>query len=240
MQLFREGFMWSPIDTYVDAISARSQLRGWGLDSGYVKSALADMRDHQDVLHPSAVKLFLGKGAGYDWTEANMWLSDALDTLDSPYFDECTEISHMNGTDEQWFHYARNSAPTEESGIQLAPSYLDLDTFNLKEDVPWQDRDMMLDLINTRPSWPGTDLVWLFALNPEMFLRGWDRWRSYVNLYMPGIVLTSEVSDQAARDSGASTGWGFIPEFQTRGPVSHFAHRCSSVGPGMCFVSYAD
>lgn len=238
MSLFREGFMWNPVSTYADVIFARSELRGWGLDQEYIESALAGIRDHQDVLHPSATKLFLGKGAAYDWAEANIWLADTLVDIDyGRYFDDCSMV--CNAKHENWFQYARNSGPVDESVPELAPSYLDMDSFHLQQEVAWNDRPMMMRLIDRRDAWPGTDLVWLFALNPEMFVRGWDRWMSRVKLYVPGIVLTNEPSDQAARDCGFSTGWGFVPEFQTSGPVVSFAHRSGSVGAGMCFVSYA-
>lgn len=238
MSLFREGFMWGAVDSYASAIYTRSQLRDWKLTKDQIDTALAGIQDHRDVLHPSAIKLTLGQGAAYDWSEANLWLADAIKQPDyeQRYFDDCTTC----GSGPDWFHYANHSIPFEGPGPNIAPSYLDLDTFNLKDEVPWNDREIMLRLIDKRKAWPGIDLVWLFALNPEMFMLGWDRWRSGTYLYMPGIVLTDEPSDQAARDSGASTGWGFIPEFQTGGPIAGFGHRSSSIGPGMCFVSYAD
>lgn len=242
MSLFREGYVWKSADTYADALWERSQLRGWRLTKKYISSALSGIRDHQDVLHPTAVKLSLGKGAAYDWAEASAWLADSIASFDEfmrRYFDDCTMVSEHNGSGKNWFHYARNSGPKVQSGPELEPSYLDLDSFNLKEEVPWNDRPMMLDIINQREVWPGVDLVWLFAMNPEMYLNGWFRQR-YVNFYLPGIVLTDDAGgDEEARHSWGSTGWGFVPELEWRGPVSSFGHRSSSVGPGMCFVSYA-
>jgi hypothetical protein len=235
MSLFREGYDWKPVDTYVDAIWARSRLRRWGLTKKYIESALSGIGGHRDVLHPTAVKLTLGKGAGYDWAEANAWLADAVGELGSKYFDDCTEIARSR----KWFHYARNSGPTVELEPELQPSHLDLESFHLKDEVAWNDRPIMLHLIDERETWPGTDMAWLFALNPEMFLSGWARHR-YTNLYLPGIVLTDDKGgDEEARDSCGSTGWGFVPEFRYGGPVTGFGHRSGSVGPGMCFVSYA-
>ncbi len=237
MSLFREGYEWKSVDTYVDAIYERSRLRKWGFSKKRIERALTGVQEHKDVLHPSAIKLSLGKGAAHDWSEANLWLADAIKQPDyeQRYFDDCTTC----GAGPSWFHYANNSMPFEKPGSHVAPSYLDLDTFNLKEEVAWNDREIMLYLIDTRKTWPGLDLIWLFALNPEMFMQGWDRWRSYTTLYMPGIVLTDDENDDAAR-AWASTGWGFIPKFETGGPVVGFGHRSSSVGPGMCFVSYAE
>lgn len=245
MSLIRDGYAWADVDTYAEAISARSQLRGWGLDRDSIESALSAIRGHKDVLHPTAITLSLGKGAGYDWAEANAWMADSLKEHGSKYFDDCSAYFSMpveSGTSSGRFHYPERSRLISDSEPELAPSYLDLERFHFKDSAIWGVLSVM-DIINRGQTgrlngWPGLDMLWLFALNSEMYLEGWNRWIEPAALLLPGIVLTDEESDGAARRQ-SSTSWGFIPMLEYRGPVMSTCHRSSWANGGMCFVSYA-
>lgn len=229
MTLFQDGYVWGDPAGYADAIMERSDKRGWRLDERSVRLALAGIRPHTDVLRPSAFRLFLGKGAYHDWTEATTWLANVISGVDRAFVDVC----HVSST-VPWHHYAVESGPSSPSEAYVEATYLDFQTHDLSGGVDGE-RETLLALINSEPTWPGLDLIWLFALNPEMYIRGWKRIPS---LIMPGIVLTNEASDQDARDSAASTSCGFVPRLYQGWGVD-YVHRGSAVDSSMCLVSYA-
>ena len=180
---------FTPVNQYADRILARSKLRGWGFDGerGDPTMRLAmnrvDLREHAGPLEPTGVMLWLGRDLAYNWAEALAWLKDEL------------EAANLDLT---WYNYLENAAiafyeGSEQEGNPNAGLVgLDFHTFWDRQNgvVPREVRPK-------RPNWPGLEVVWFLALNPQYCARMDGGTIPF--LTAPGLVADSELPPGRAR-----------------------------------------
>jgi hypothetical protein len=165
---------WTPVNEYAEKIAARSKLRGWGLTKAQIDSFAATLKDHAGPLLPTGISLWLGRNLQYNWDEAMAWLNDEVSARNEkfkPYFD-ASRLSFYPGS--------------EQSGKRK------LTAVGLDIDVLW-DRTNGFSPKGTRPhraTWPGLEVAWLLALNPQVYL-GID-YETIPAFWAPGLVVGSD------------------------------------------------
>lgn len=164
---------WTPVSEYAEKIAARSKLRGWGLTMAQIDTFAATLKDHAGPLLPTGISLWLGRDLQYNWDEAIAWLNDEVTARNEkfqPYF-YASQLSFYPGSGQS-------------GKRKLTAVGLDIDTF-------W-DRTNGLNLKETRPhraTWPGLEVAWLLALNPQACLEI-DR-KTIPAFCAPGLVVDS-------------------------------------------------
>jgi hypothetical protein len=146
---------WTPVAQYVDKIRAWNKMRGWGLTEKHIGAFARKLQSapHAGDLLPTSVTLTLGKGLDYDWNEA--W--------------ECIEyeLRYLNGNN---YGIGKSIVPgrlqyfegsESKRGPYLAPAKLDLHEF-------YYTKTRLMDIRSSDRKWPGTEVLWLLALNPQI------------------------------------------------------------------------
>lgn len=151
---------FTPVNQYADRVLARCEQRGWELFDEKRRDPLMrlamnreDLRQHAGPLEPTGIKLWLGHNLAYNWAEALAWLKDELVAAD---------------IDLQWYNYLEDSAITfyegseQEGGPNAGLVGLDFHTFWDRPHAP-----VPKEVRPKRPNWPGLEVVWFLALNPQ-------------------------------------------------------------------------
>lgn len=159
---------WTPVDQYPDLIMERSKLRGWGFTVADVDKLAAKLHDHNGLFTPTGVKIWLGRDLTFNWLEATAWLSDVLKSFQI-YAIEPDNLTLLSGD-------------VRRSRRQLSVVDLDFYTF-------WNppDNKTPRDIRSTRSNWPGLEVAWFSALNPQIYELMDDKKIPY--LFAPGLVV---------------------------------------------------
>lgn len=169
----------TPADVYPDLIAARNDERGWGLTDKQIDAFAKEVRakPHIDVLYPTAVTLRLGKGRQHDWYESLLWIQEWLASENKPFEQSgsCVSVQYLGGQE------LGGKSP------ELSVALLDLVTYqNWRKfgATPAKARDH-------RQLWPGMEIPWFLALNPEYYKKlGQTNWPY---LWAPGLVARSNL-----------------------------------------------
>lgn len=166
---------WTPVDQYVDRIMARSQLRGWGFTSDDADKLSATMHDHDGLLMPTGVSIWLGKDLAYNWTEMTTWIED--------------EVKVLGFTFQTYFNPDRLSFLP---GSECAGRRRKLDDVELDLATFWNPTNGVIprDVRSSRPKWPGLEVATLLALNPQVYVAMDGKTIPY--MFAPGLVVDSD------------------------------------------------
>ena len=145
---------WTPVKQYAERILKRSDECGWGFSKSDVINLASNLKEHSGSLYPSSINIWLGEDIEHNWAEAINWLRDEVDSLSyslQTYF-EPRQVSFTPNSEQ--------SGPKCLKSIQLdLATYWDpicgISPFKIKQ---------------TKSIWPGLEIVWLLALNPQIFL----------------------------------------------------------------------
>lgn len=172
----------------------------FGLRNQQIDELFAVLPDHAGPLQPTGISLTLGKGLRHDWEVVMKVLEYELQKLGvkfTEYFD-ASRLSYFPG-----------SEPAKAKTPQLEGALLDLQTF-------WdlQNGVMPREARRQRSRWPGLEVAWLLALNPEVFLA--MNGETIPFMWATGLVVDSgrlpyfyRDSDGAfVRDYWGGCGWG--------------------------------
>lgn len=142
---------WTPVGQYVRLIMARSELRHWGFTQDDADRLAVALKDHRGVSNLTAVNIWLGHRLDYNWREAMLWLTDEMNKLDcglQTYFGK-GKLSFLPGSERR-------------GSRELNAVNLDLSDFRVVgESVGPRE------LRSVRKSWPGLEIAWFLALNPQ-------------------------------------------------------------------------
>ena len=151
------GFAWTPVEHYVQLIMERSDEREWGFQKFDAIKLALKLTEHANLLTPTSVNIWLGKNLAHNWLEAIFWIKDGVESLnyDLKVFFESTQLSFLQG-----------SQPTKNGQIGMDAVVLDLKTFwgHIDNGIPWWHNQP------TNIVWPGLEVAWLLALNPQIFI----------------------------------------------------------------------
>ncbi|MGB4761936.1 MAG: hypothetical protein WBP12_01100 [Candidatus Saccharimonas sp.] len=165
----------TPTSEYSDRILRRSAERGWGLSYIVANILSAQLRDHRAVLQPMGVQISLGKGWKYDYYEAITWLRAELSLIELPL----RVFPNMDGAQP---HTSSGVADTQ--GPAAFPVRLDFGRY-------WAPgAGQMPEYVcadATIERWPGLEVIWFLALNPQ-YLLAMDNER-YPYLWVPGMRM---------------------------------------------------
>lgn len=145
---------WTPVRQYAEKILKRSDERGWGFTKSDVMDFDSKLSIHSNSLRPIGVDIWLGKDLEINWSEAISWLSDEVSALsyDLQIYFKPSQVSFMPNCEKK----GRKSL--NEVGLDLATFWdpiCGISPFKIKK---------------TKPIWPGLEIVWLLALNPQVFI----------------------------------------------------------------------
>lgn len=168
---------WNPPDTYVGRIMERSKERGWGFTYVHAESLEAQLHDHKGPLLPTGVRIRLGRGVHFAWSEAMCWIKSELNRLGHILEQAVAgRVSH------------HPSSQYRSGGLSLDAVDLDLDTFWIRSDNQ-AVQHVVDDLRPTRKTWPGMEVPWLLALNPEAYIS--TNGRTIPFMLAPGLSIGS-------------------------------------------------
>jgi len=145
---------WTPVKQYAQLIMERSELRQWGFTQGDVSELVRVLKDHQGISNLTAVNIWLGHRLSYNWEEATLWLTDEMRKLGcdlQTYFGR-GKLSFLPGSE------LRGSR-------KLGVTNLDFSDFR---EVGESQSPHKLRTI--QKSWPGLEIAWFLALNPQVFI----------------------------------------------------------------------
>jgi hypothetical protein len=145
---------WWPVSKYVGKISEWNEMRHWGLTQTQIDAFAATLVDHLDSAHPTGISLWLGHDLAFNWDEALACLEYEVEALGMKFtkYVESDKVSFFPGS--------------EQSGeISLTVALLDIATYwdPINGVVPREVRTKEGRL-------PGLEVVWLLALNPQVYL----------------------------------------------------------------------
>jgi hypothetical protein len=150
---------WTPVSRYAVKLLEWQQRFGLGLTAEDIIYALADLPDHAGPHLPTRIKLFLGKGVQHDWEMVTKILKYEVEKLGVPF-----EVKHFCGS-YPW-HLSRKK-PGNGNKIELSATLLDIGEFWHPQD-PVEPREALC--YQGSRDWPGLEVAWLLALNPQVFL----------------------------------------------------------------------
>jgi hypothetical protein len=166
---------WTPVEEYLDRIRERNQERQWGLTEKHFGKLEEKLQccPHTGNLKPTGVTLSLGEGLRHDWREAVKWLIDSTDS--------CSEFrgAASNPFNSAFLKEYPGSEP--KLGPYIAPAKLDIGEYWDRE-----DGHRLREVRKPHHRWPGTEILWLMALNPQVvkLLDG----EQLPYLMMPGLL----------------------------------------------------
>lgn len=145
---------WTPVNRYVQLIMARSELRHWGFTQDDADKLEHALKDHRGVSKLTAVNIWLGYRLDHNWHEAMLWLTDEINKLGcdvQTYFGK-GKLSFLPGSERR-------------GSRELSVFDLDLSDFReVGESISPRE------LRSVRESWPGLEIAWFLALNPQVFV----------------------------------------------------------------------
>ena len=168
---------WTAVSDYYDLIVARAELRGWKLPKKQLDALKAqlDNLDHASPLKPVGISMWLGQDLAYNRAEAIAWLKDVV---------EAKGLTFVDYTGEGRTSFNQGSA--REGRPSISACGLDLQTH-------WNPTDGVIpkELREASPTtcWPGLELFWLMALNPDVYLA--IDFENIPGLLAPGLVVGS-------------------------------------------------
>lgn len=172
----RPPIPWTAVSEYASRIAARNELRGWKLPKKQLDALKAQLEslDHASDFQPVGISMWLGQDLAYNRAEAIAWLKDVVEAKGLTFGD-------YTGEGRTGFYQG-----SEQLGSKVVSACgLDLGLWRPTEGiVPKEVRDAYPD---TR--WPGLELFWLMALNPDVYL-GID-YENIPGLLAPGLVVGS-------------------------------------------------
>ena len=186
---------WRPVSEYAGKIADWNQLRGWGLTIAQITTFAATLVDHLGPLHPTGIKMWLGRDLSFNWEEVMACLKlevEALDETFKPYI-ESNQLSFFPGS--------------EQSGeLKLTVALLDLQTY-------WNPTDGVVtsQVRKIEKRLPGLEVAWLLALNAPVYLA--IDYKTIPGLVAAGLVVDyngvlffGHVSDEAYLDDLSAKG----------------------------------
>jgi len=161
------------VGDYVDRIMKRSKLCKWGFtskDAAKLRKRLKGY-EHENPYMPIGVDIWLGRDLQYNWLQVTDWLRDEVMTSGHKLlvFFKSSDLSFLPGCGRK-------------SGLGLSIVKLDFKTF-------WNPLESLSDkkVLSNRPIWPGLEIAWFLALNPQIFTNMDGAIIPY--LQAPGLVV---------------------------------------------------
>lgn len=147
---------WTPVSQYADKLCDWNERFQLGLASGQIDSLAAELPDHAGPHQPTGITLYLGEVLKPDYEVAMKILRCEVEKLDvrfSEYFD-ASRLSCFSGSESP-----------KSKNPSLGVALLDIGTF-------WDSENGVVprEVRRQRSSWPGLEVIWLLALNPQVFL----------------------------------------------------------------------
>lgn len=144
-----------------------------GLSPHQIDGLFAELPDHAGPLLPTGITCTLGKGLQHDWKVVMRVIKYELQKRDvkfTEYFD-ASRLSYFPG-----------SEPVKTKTPQLGVALLDLETF-------WDPQNgvMPREARRQRSRWPGLEVAWLLALNPQVAIMMDGKAVPY--MFAPGLVV---------------------------------------------------
>ena len=141
------------VGEYPDRIKERSDLCNWKFSRKDVAKLSKGLRscDHESPSKHIGVDIDLGKGLAYNCAQAISWLKVGINELGF-------ELKVYINPDEL-------SALSKRQGPDLKIVELDFETF-------WNQFTglSIKQVISSRDDWPGTEILWFAALNPQIIV----------------------------------------------------------------------
>lgn len=161
----------TPVGQYVHRIMDRSDKCGWGFTSQDADILSANLQDHESPMRPTGVDIWLGNDLQYNWQQAVDWLREEVKTLGHKLlvFFKPISLSFLPNCERQL-------------GLNLDVVKLDFKTF-------WNPSEGLSSkkVLSNRSIWPGLEIAWFLALNPQVFMNMDGKTIPYIQA--PGLVV---------------------------------------------------
>jgi hypothetical protein len=147
---------WTPVGQYAGKLRDWNERFQLGLTDKQIDTLAAELPDHAGPHQPTGIKLYLSKVLKSDYEVAMKILRYEVEKLGvrfTEYFAP-QRLSCFPG-----------SEPPKSKSPSLGVAMLDIGTF-------WDPENGVVprEVRRQRSSWPGLEVVWLLALNPQVFL----------------------------------------------------------------------
>lgn len=192
-----KSIAWTPVNQYADKLRDWNHRFSLGLTEAQISDLAAELPDHAGPHQPTGIGLTLGKNVKDTRKVIHQIIEYELGKLGVVYTDY---IGQSNWS----VQYLAGSEPPKDRKPRLSVALLDIGTFWDPQNgvVPNQAR-------RQRGRWPGLEVYWLMALNPQV-LNAID-YETIPGFIAAGLVVDSDGVPVFRRGSGGayvSGRWG--------------------------------